>query len=86
VLDWGADAMQKYIHQANVDDRLHQGDTPYTRNISEGGAAYAPYQVAVEVGPGGDEIILYYVLSTWNPYQAVLMKHAILREDFSELG
>ena len=43
------------------------------------GAAYAPY--LFDAGPVGDRVVLRYTLSTWNPYQVVLMRHRLLWED-----
>jgi hypothetical protein len=80
VLDWWRDAMERYIHRGNVHDHLNQDDTPYPRGLDEGGAAYAPYHLP-QYTTGRPAITIYYVLSTWNPYQAVLMRHAISRAE-----
>jgi len=57
------------------------------RGPEEGGAAYAPYQIPRHTRFDGGEIHLFYALSTWNPYQAVLMRHALTEWDrFKLLG
>ena len=76
--------MERYIHRANVQDGLNQDDTPYPRTLSEGGGAYAPYQIPVYT-TGGTAVTIYYALSTWNPYQTVLMRHIMGRADLHRL-
>jgi hypothetical protein len=39
------------------------------------GAAYAPY--FFDAALDGDHLVLRYTLSTWNPYQVVLMQHRL---------
>ena len=39
------------------------------------GAAYAPY--LFDAVADGDDLVLRYTLSTWNPYQVVLMRHRL---------
>ena len=39
------------------------------------GAAYAPY--LFDARAAGDTLVLRYTLSTWNPYQVVLMEHRL---------
>jgi hypothetical protein len=57
------------------------------RGPEEGGAAYAPYQIPRYTRRDGGAIHLFYTLSTWNPYQAVLMRHALTEWDrFRLLG
>jgi hypothetical protein len=34
----------------------------------------------------GDRVLLYYVLSTWNPYQVVLMRHELSFRELAALG
>ena len=48
---------------------------------TEGGAAYAPYQIPRFTRRAGSAVTLFYVLSTWNPYQVVLMRHLITEWD-----
>lgn len=53
------------------------GDTIILDRPGQGsGGAYAPYQLPGYTH-GRPTIFLYYLLSTWNPYQVVLMKHAL---------
>jgi Domain of unknown function (DUF4185) len=47
------------------------------RDYTQGGAAYAPYQIPLYARQEGGTTNLFYVLSTWNPYQTVLMRHPI---------
>jgi Domain of unknown function (DUF4185) len=47
------------------------------RGPEEGGEAYAPYHIPRFTRRDGGAIHLFYALSTWNPYQVVLMRHAI---------
>ncbi len=44
-----------------------------------GGGAYAPYQLPdhSRQTATGKSVVLHYLLSTWNPYQVVLMRHVI---------
>ena len=39
------------------------------------GAAYAPYLFDARIE--GGQLVLRYTLSTWNPYQVVLMQHRL---------
>ncbi len=71
-------ALGKYIHDPNSkpDDGLSGpviGQGQEDPNASEGGG-YAPYVVERWTKVQGNELDLYYVLSTWNPYVVVLMK------------
>ena len=47
------------------------------RDAKEGGAAYAPYQIPRHTRYDEGAIHIFYVLSTWNPYQTVLLRHPI---------
>lgn len=63
------------------------------RDPLSGGGAYAPYQIPKFTQLGsGNSVLIYYVLSTWNPYQVVLMNHfisgydrALLMRDWREV-
>ncbi len=44
------------------------------------GAAYAPY--FFDARRDGDDLVLRYTLSTWNPYQVVLMEHRLVPGEF----
>jgi hypothetical protein len=47
------------------------------RGPEKGGAAYAPYHIPRYTRRTGWTSHLFYNLSTWNPYQVVLMRHPI---------
>jgi hypothetical protein len=47
------------------------------RDATEGGGAYGPYQIPRYTRQKGITTHLFYVLSTWNPYQVVLLRHQI---------
>lgn len=51
------------------------------RGPEKGGAAYAPYHIPRYTRRDGGAIQLFYALSTWNPYQVVLMRHPITEWD-----
>jgi hypothetical protein len=53
---------------------------------NKGGAAYAPYQLPFHTDRTKDGAILYYVLSTWNPYQVMQMRHEITVRELAALG
>lgn len=84
VLDWGRDALGEFIHRAGADDNLHQGIHP-PDGSGDGGGAYAPYLLPhlTQVEQGG--FTLCYLLSTWNPYQTVLMRHRLTGADVLQL-
>jgi hypothetical protein len=69
------DPLQQFIHNAGTNPPDQVGDCIFDQQCHSGGAAYAPYLYDVKVV---DRIaILRYTLSTWNPYQVMLMKHMI---------
>lgn len=84
LLDWVAggmahhDAAARFI-RAHDDDEV--GDRIFSAQASMTGAAYAPYLFDTRLD--GDDLVLRYTLSTWNPYQVVLMEH---RTPWRELG
>lgn len=51
------------------------GDAIFAQQRSSTGAAYAPY--LFDSWNEGDDLVLRYTLSTWNPYQVVLMQHRV---------
>ena len=84
VFNWIRDGLSQFIHASTnkvppekvpPDDGL--GDDIIDRGPEDGGAAYAPYQIPRYTRRDGGAIQLFYALSTWNPYQAVLMRHPI---------
>ncbi len=50
-----------------------QDDVFGRRRDDEWGGEYAPYQLGHLSTPTPDGCVLYYLLSTWNPYQVMLM-------------
>jgi hypothetical protein len=66
----------KFTHDPSVvpDDGLG-GPVIGTSDVERtSGGAYAPYVVERWTKVDGDNLDLYYTLSTWNPYVVVLMK------------
>jgi hypothetical protein len=52
------------------------------RRDNEWGGEYGPYQITrFSVGRPNEVCDLYYTMSTWNPYQAMLMRTRILAND-----
>nr|NLI50727.1 DUF4185 domain-containing protein [Propionibacterium sp.] len=51
------------------------GDRIFAMQAAMTGAAYAPY--LFDARRDGDRVVLRYTLSTWNPYQVVLMEHRL---------
>ncbi|MFT4110382.1 DUF4185 domain-containing protein [Propionicimonas sp.] len=60
--------------RATLDDE-DVGDRIFRAQASGTGAAYAPY--IYDTAVDGDHLVLRYTLSTWNPYQVVLMEHRL---------
>lgn len=78
LLDWVADGMSsdpftRFI-KASADDEI--GDRIFRAQARSTGGAYAPY--LFDVRRDGDDLVLRYTLSTWNPYQVVLMEHRLV--------
>lgn len=78
LFDWVASGMcfdnpaERFIKaSAGGDDPV--GDAMFRGQANATGAAYAPYLFDARVE--GDRLRLRYTLSTWNPYQVVLMEH-----------
>jgi hypothetical protein len=59
------------------------GECIFEPQCSSGGAAYAPYLFDARLD--GGSLTLRYTLSTWNPYQAMLMHHEVTRAELSSL-
>ena len=83
LLDWvrtgmSTDPNTRSIKSSAADE---VGDRVFRAQARRTGAAYAPYlfDAAVE----GDDLVLRYTLSTWNPYQVVLMRHRLPRADLA---
>lgn len=77
LLDWvttgmAPDEFSRFIratHDDPIADRIFAAQAEMT------GAAYAPYFFAAT--RDGDDLLLRYTLSTWNPYQIVLLQHRL---------
>ncbi|MFT3860060.1 DUF4185 domain-containing protein [Micropruina sp.] len=77
LFDWvgdgmGSDDARRFI-RASLGDAV--GDAIFAGQAEATGAAYAPY--LFDARPDGDEVVLRYTLSTWNPYQVVLMRQRL---------
>jgi hypothetical protein len=88
VFEWRADGMgkrpgaQRFIHRAGPpDDRV--GDCIFREQCDSSGVAYAPY--LFDAAADDVAITLRYSLSTWNPYQSMLMTHTITRDELRRL-
>jgi hypothetical protein len=97
VLDWVMDGLGHrrdangqrltqgwFIHDVGADnlgDNLIQEPDRHR----QGGVPYAPYQLPHHTTRSRDKAVLYYVLSTWNPYQVVQMRHEIAFRDLQFL-
>jgi hypothetical protein len=72
------DGYGKFLHVSwDVKQCDHLQDDMFiigSRRDGEWGAEYGPYQIAnMTMGSPGKEAQLYFAMSTWNPYQVVLM-------------
>jgi hypothetical protein len=77
LLDWVAGGMApdpfvRFI-KASPDEEI--GDRVFRIQARSTGGAYAPY--LFDARREGDDLVLRYTLSTWNPYQVVLMEHRL---------
>ena len=78
LLDWVAGGMSRdphtrFIKASRDDDPV--GDRIFRAQADGTGAAYAPY--LFDATSEGADLVLRYTLSTWNPYQVVLMRHRL---------
>ncbi|MFT3876609.1 MAG: DUF4185 domain-containing protein [Propioniciclava sp.] len=79
LLDWVArgmshhDPSERFIKAHGDGDPV--GDRVFTLQARSTGAGYAPY--LFDATPAGDHLVLRYTLSTWNPYQVVLLEHRL---------
>lgn len=80
LLDWirdglsFGDATRRWIRANVADDPV--GDTIFRAQAGGGGGGYAPY--LFDSRADGDDVVLRYTLSTWNPYQIVLLEHRLV--------
>lgn len=82
LLDWVAGGMHpdrftRFI-KASSDDEV--AEAIFAAQARGGGAAYAPY--LFDARREGNDMLLRYTLSTWNPYQVVLMEHRLEPGEF----
>jgi hypothetical protein len=82
LLDWVATGMSpdpftRFI-KASRDDQV--AEALFSAQARGNGAAYAPY--LFDSRRDGDDLVLRYTLSTWNPYQVVLMEHRLVAGEF----
>ena len=71
---WFDDPYSRFI-KAHGDGTDPVGDRIFRGQADATGAAYAPY--FFDARRDGDDLVLRYTLSTWNPYQVVLMEHRL---------
>lgn len=82
LFDWIRDGMshgddsRRFIRASHSDA---VGDAIFAAQSEATGAAYAPYLFDARLD--GDQLVLRYTLSTWNPYQVVLMRHRLSASD-----
>ncbi|MFT4225654.1 DUF4185 domain-containing protein [Micropruina sp.] len=89
LLDWIAGGMSPGDHNRRfirfvADGSDPVGDAIFRGQDSSTGAAYAPY--LYDARADGDGAVLRYTLSTWNPYQVVLMRHRLSGADLAATG
>ena len=81
LFDWVGDGMspgddaRRFIRASHSDA---VGDAIFAGQAAATGAAYAPY--LFDARRDGGDLVLRYTLSTWNPYQVVLMRHRLAVE------
>lgn len=82
LMDWVQvgmiDDSQRRFIKAHADDPVAENlFSPQSRGL---GGAYAPY--FYDARRDGADLVLRYTLSTWNPYQVVLMEHRLHPGEF----
>lgn len=82
LLDWVAEGMvddvQRRFIKARAGDPI--SEDLFAAQARSTGGAYAPY--LFDTRRDGTELLLRYTLSTWNPYQVVLMQHRLVPGEF----
>lgn len=79
LFDWIRDGLsfgdpaRRFLRAHLADDPV--GDAVFGAQAAATGGAYAPY--LFDARRDGDDVVLRYTLSTWNPYQVVLMEHRL---------
>jgi hypothetical protein len=88
VFDWFLDGMGlrngQFIHNAQAKPPDTVGQYLFSPQGDGSGAGYAPYLHQVRTTPAG--VALRYTMSTWNPYQTMLMEHNISSVELRALG
>ena len=75
LFDWIARGMAHHDEASRFIRAHHARDAIFPLQRAMTGAAYAPY--LFDARAAGDTLVLRYTLSTWNPYQVVLMEHRL---------
>jgi hypothetical protein len=81
--DGRPDRVGQFIHDASAIPADKVGDCIFDLQCRSSGGAYAPY--LNEVRRTGELVTLRYMLSTWNPYQVMLMSHDMTMRDLQAL-
>lgn len=70
-----------YGHFIHLPFRLHGGGKTFhdPQREAEGGGEYGPYIISRFTTGTAEQCRLYYTMSTWNPYQVVLMRSDLRR-------
>jgi hypothetical protein len=63
---------------AGCGEHLNDPASPVSGESKPGGG-YAPYVLPFLTIPNASSVSVFYLMSTWNPYQVVLMKTAFRR-------
>ena len=73
VFDLQAMGLGVFLHRAGSDDHLDEPGRP------EGGGCYGPYVIDrfTRPAPGTAAAQIWFLMSTWNPYQAMLMRAVV---------
>jgi len=83
LFDAAADAGTCYFMRGDPD--CGPASDPFTPNGKPGGV-YAPYVIPRYTRGGAQNTTIYYVMSTWNPYQVVLMKSTLILHSLLPFG
>jgi hypothetical protein len=89
LFDWIADGYGRrdratqFIHDPLADPPDTVGDDMFPGQGTSPGGCYGAYLYRARVD--GDTVSLLYTLSTWNPYQTMLMQHDITRAELATL-
>ena len=71
-----------YCHFMHVSYQDRRCDTVFDPNReNEYGGEYGPYLIPRFFQPGQGSLVIYFTMSTWNPYTVLLMKAELVRAD-----